>query len=542
MWHKIVSFLKKPSTILIIILLLGLFLRVYNLWDSIFISYDQARDAQRIQDLLFAKDLKLVGPETDIPGIFNGPLFYYLLAPVYFIFNFDPNYVALFLSIINLSGALLLYKVAMVLFKEKKVALIAAFLWAISFEQLGFSKYISNASLMSISSLIYFLGLAFYFIEKKSMGLIMSIIGLTASIHFNIYLGYLFVFYPIFYFIYRPQIKVKQIALNTVLFFFLLSPFIIAELLWKFNGVKSLLEYMSHQSGSMNDVVESFTLYIQRVSASLYYSQFSFNIFLASLFLIGFIFIVKKSKSDNLVFLFLWLFSTLPLFGFRSGVINVAVINSSIFGAIILVFAKGLSQLLQNKKSYAVGIFILLLFFISNLFLFVKQNVLKIESQSAKNNILLYEKMAMDYTYKKAGGKKFSICTITEPLFMNTTWSFLYDWYGKNKYGYVPYWSGSKQYMNKNNLPDDVDHTQLRFLLFENQGGIPDHAWPSALFAEDQLSTLEDEVKIGNMTIQMRKLEKNKKLLRDTQNLSLSDKRRLKSVTEIDNRYTCYHE
>ena len=96
--------------------------------------------------------------------------------------------------------------------------------------------------------------------------------------------------------------------------------------------------------------------------------------------------------------------------------------------------------------------------------------------------------------------------------------------------------------MNKNNLPDDVDHTQLRFLLFENQGGIPDHAWPSALFAEDQLSTLEDEVKIGNMTIQMRKLEKNKELLKDTQNLSLSDKRRLKSVTEIDNRYTCYHE
>lgn len=542
MWRKIVSFLQKPSTILLFILLLGLFLRVYNIWDNIFFSYDQARDAQRIQELVFARDIKLVGPETDIPGIFNGPLFYYLIAPIYVIFHFDPNYVALFLAFINLSGVLILYKLALILFKEKKVALIAAFLWVISFEQLGFSKYISNASLMSISTMIFFLGLALYFIEKKSLGLIISVIGLASAIHFNIYLGYLGLFYFIFYFLYRPKINIKLYILSSILLLVLLSPFFLAEVLWNFNGTKALLDYAGKQSGSLNSVVESFTLYLERLTASLYYSQFSFNIFFAFLIFIAFIFIVKKSKSNNAPFLFLWLFSTLPLFGFRSGVINVPVINSSIFGAIILLFAKALTELQKNNKNYVMGFLLLLLFFLSNLSLFTKQNILKIEAPSAKNNILAYEKMVMDYTYAKSSGKEFSICTVTEPLFINTTWSFLYDWYGKNKYGYVPYWSGPKQYLNKNHLPEDINHVKTRFLIFENQGGIPDHAWESALYVEDQLSALEEEIKIGNMTIQKRRLEKSKDLLRDNQNLSISDQKRLKNVTDIDNRYSCYHE
>ncbi len=540
--EKVIHLIKKPYVALLFIMIVGFILRTYNLWDNIFFSYDQARDAQRIQDLVYAKDLKLVGPETDIPGVFNGPLFYYLIAPIYFLFKFDPNFVAIFLALINLLGAILLYKLALILFKEKKAGLISAILWVISFEQLGFSKYISNASLMSIGTMIYFLGLALYFIEKKSSGLIISVIGLAAAIHFNIYLTYLIVFYMIFYFIYRPKLNMKLIIFNLILFLVLLSPFVLAEFMWKFAGSKSLVGYISNQGGSMNSVMESLTFYIQRLSASLYYSQFSFNIFIAFLLFIIITFIVYRSKSNHAPFLFLWLFSTLPLFGFRSGVINVPVINSSIFGAIILLFAKGLSEMLQNKKNYIIGIFVISLIFVSNIFLFIKQNVLKIETPSAKNNILAYEKMAIDYTYKKSKGKEFSICTVTEPLFINTTWSFLFDWYGKSKYGYVPSWAGPKQYMNKNHLPDDEDHTELRFLLFENQGGIPDHAWPAALYVEDQLSTLEEETKIGNMTVQMRTLERNKELLRDTQNLSLADKKRLKSVTEIDKRYSCYHE
>ncbi|MGH7246299.1 MAG: hypothetical protein ACREGI_05215, partial [Candidatus Levyibacteriota bacterium] len=76
---------KKELIFLFAIFLFGFLLRIYNLHDNIIFGYDQARDAQRIFGIITLQNFKLVGPETDIPGVFNGPLFYYLLAPVYLI-------------------------------------------------------------------------------------------------------------------------------------------------------------------------------------------------------------------------------------------------------------------------------------------------------------------------------------------------------------------------------------------------------------------------------------------------------------------------
>jgi len=44
-----------------------------------------------------------------------------------------------------------------------------------------------------------------------------------------------------------------------------------------------------------------------------------------------------------------------------------------------------------------------------------------------------------------AEGQPFSISSVTNPYLYNTTWAYLYDWYGKKKYGYVPVWYGNEQ-------------------------------------------------------------------------------------------------
>jgi hypothetical protein len=85
------EFIEKHALLIVfIIFIFALILRSNNLWNNILFTYDQGRDAQRIAGIVSLKDFKLVGPETDIPGVFNGPLFYYLLAPVYAVANFNP--------------------------------------------------------------------------------------------------------------------------------------------------------------------------------------------------------------------------------------------------------------------------------------------------------------------------------------------------------------------------------------------------------------------------------------------------------------------
>ncbi|MFH0773509.1 MAG: hypothetical protein V1922_04325, partial [bacterium] len=101
--------LKHPYFLLFLILCVAFLVRTINFKDNILFAYDQARDAQRVYNMVYKGDLKIVGPETDIPGIFNGPLLYYVLAPVYFFSNFNPNVAALLFVLINVGTILLVY-------------------------------------------------------------------------------------------------------------------------------------------------------------------------------------------------------------------------------------------------------------------------------------------------------------------------------------------------------------------------------------------------------------------------------------------------
>ena len=151
---------------------------------------------------------------------------------------------------------------------------------------------------------------------------------------------------------------------------------------------------------------------------------------------------------------------------------------------------------------------------------------------------LLYkdEKKAIDYTYNQAEGKKFSICGVTNPLFINTVWSYLYKTYGEKKYGYLPFWAGQKQYLNRSFLSYDKEKPKLRFLILEPLIGIPDYSQKATIFLEDHVSELVEEKQFGHLKIQ-------KRILRDKP-LPITkkelEKSGLKGVIEADPRYSCF--
>lgn len=539
------TFLKsKEGLTLIFLFFIGLILRTINLWDNINFGYDQARDAQRIYDIIHLGNLKLVGPETDIPGVFHGALYYYLLIPSYLISNFDPNFGALFLTLLNLLGIIIIYKLSLILFHKRGVGVIAAFIWAVSYEQANFSRFLSNPSLMPIFILLFFYFLAVYAFEKKDFGLYLSSIFLGFCIHANLYLVYLIIFYPIYYYALDLKITIKKLLITILSFMAVLSPFIMGDLKWNFMQSHSLLIYLNKQSGVV-EIIDQISNYLQKISLSIYYTFFSFSLFIGLLmFFVIFIYVTKKNYGKKeYVFLIIWLLGTVPLFAFKSGVHNTSWINTTFQIAAIFIVSFFIAEIYKlNSRLKALAIILIFIIAISNLNLFFKYDFTNNSLFELQNLKLIDEKKMIDYTYSSSNTKPFSVCALTNPLFVNTLWSYLYYHYGNVKFGYLPTWSGQRQYINENMLPYDKNKLETSYLIIEPLGPIPEIAKQVTVFAADKKSTLVEEKKFGDLIVQKRKLKQKGEPFADTQGLN---KQQIQSFEEIlgrDPRYYCVND
>lgn len=529
---------RKGIIILLTILGVGLFLRLYNLHDNVFYGYDQARDAKRIFEMLFLHRPKLVGPETDIPGVFNGPLLYYFLLPFYAVSHFNPNFGAVAMTLLNLTGVIWLYLIGKNLFNSK-VGLAAAFVWAVSYEQVNFARYLSNTGMTPTLCLIFFLGLIMYRFGKKEIGLPISVVGLALAIHVNFYLIYL----AIFYFIYWPKVKAKVWLQSMIAGLLILLPFILAEIKFRFMASRSLLLYFHEQRLPLL-ISTSFKNYLQSLGDMIYYSLFSFSSFLGFLLFFFTLFLmyreVGKRDKDKALFIVIWFFSTLPLFAFQSGVVTGYSIQSSIMGAAAVIVGWFIVHCYEQKNSRLLAVISLVLIFAGNLVLFNSEKFKSIKLFAYQPMVYGEQKALMDYTYRSAGGRPFSVCALTNPLFINATWSSLYKFYGEKKYGYLPFWSGQKQYFIEGFLPYDTAHVKTRYLIIEPLAGLTKTAKETLIFDEDHRSAIVEEKYFGQIKVEKREMSPDGSNLRDTQNLTDEKVRLYQKVQQNDPRYTCF--
>ena len=82
----------------------------------------------------------------------------------------------------------------------------------------------------------------------------------------------------------------------------------------------------------------------------------------------------------------------------------------------------------------------------------------------------------IDYTYQSSYGQPFTISTLTSPYKINTVWNYLYNWYGKNKYGYLPKFFGPDQVgliHEELLLSGECQKNAIHFSIIEPTAGIP---------------------------------------------------------------------
>src|SRR4030043_814216 len=109
--RKIAKFPLNLLTLNLLILIIAgaLFVRVYRINDLLGFYYDQGRDALVIWRLWHEGKFFLIGPITGLAGIFLGPFYYYLLAPLYLIGGGNPVYPAVFLAFLSTLAIFVIY-------------------------------------------------------------------------------------------------------------------------------------------------------------------------------------------------------------------------------------------------------------------------------------------------------------------------------------------------------------------------------------------------------------------------------------------------
>src|SRR3989304_2711469 len=153
------DFLEKNKNKLITVLLgliltAGILIRFINFRQSVYFGYDEARDAFVSQEIYTKGDFKLIGPQASMfEGIHHGPIYYYLIGPLFLLGKGDPYFVSIFFRLINSLGILGVFAIG-VLFFNPIVGLISAFIYAFSYEQFIYAIFTGNPSVSNISWMI----------------------------------------------------------------------------------------------------------------------------------------------------------------------------------------------------------------------------------------------------------------------------------------------------------------------------------------------------------------------------------------------------
>lgn len=277
---KIIIDWVKSNRILVLILLIGAFLRLYNIEGYMTFLGDEGRDAIVVRNLLVHADPILIGPGTSIGEMYLGPLYYYFMAPFLLLANFSPVGPAVGVALLGVFTIALVYWVCKEWFstKNEKVSvagIVASLLYAISPTVINFSHSSWNPNIMPFFSLLtiysiwrvwkrddnrylFVAAISFAFVlQSHYLGLLIApVIGIIWFYKFlllNTKTSYITEKTPLIKFI-------KNSIFALVLFLFLMSPLLIFDIRhnWmNFNAMKTF--FTERQTNFSNTSLSLFT-------------------------------------------------------------------------------------------------------------------------------------------------------------------------------------------------------------------------------------------------------------------------------------------
>ena len=239
--HKIS---KKEFILILLILAVGAFFRLFRISEYMTFLGDEGRDAIIVRRLLVDGDPILIGPGTSIGGMYLGPLYYYLIAPALLLFNFSPVGPAVLVALIGIATIALVWWLGREWF-SKTVGLLSAFLYAISPTVITFSRSSWNPNIMPFFALLSVFSIYKVWKEKRFSWLILTAISFAFVLQSH-YLGLLlFPVLALFWFLSKPIYHIRYSIYALAIFAFLMSPLLIFDLRHDYMNTKALTKFLT---------------------------------------------------------------------------------------------------------------------------------------------------------------------------------------------------------------------------------------------------------------------------------------------------------
>jgi len=142
----------KTTIALAVILITAAFLRLYRIADYLTFLGDEGRDALVAKGILEG-NFVFLGPRASAGDFFLGPIYYYMMAPFLWLFNYNPVGPAVMIALLGIVTVYLVYRIGKEFFGTI-AGLIAASLYAVSTLVVQFSKSSWNPNAVPFFALL----------------------------------------------------------------------------------------------------------------------------------------------------------------------------------------------------------------------------------------------------------------------------------------------------------------------------------------------------------------------------------------------------
>lgn len=410
---KIGKFLWK-NKIFILIVILGLFLRLYNLPNSIGFAWDQERDAFTIKQIIVDKNLTLIGPRVvNDNGFMLGPYFFYLLLPFYLMTSLNPYAIIIFVTTYNfvfLSSSFFILKKIF----SQKIAYFFIFIWSVLPLAISIDTISWNPLLVPFLFIFLFYLLNTLNFNKTKNWLLL---GFYLGFSFNIHVQLIILSFSTFIFLLIKTHKkdfLKKIIFLFIGFIVSFLPLLIFDLRHDFLNLNLFLNFFQNGS-SVKNYLAFIPVWINYFSSIfLIKSQLLSILFWLTLVLI--LFFLSKKNNINKVLFFTWLF--FPIIFIFYGKRPSEYYFNFCLPIIVLVFSQLIDKLKINYK-------IIFLFFVTiySSLIYFKIKDSNIGSFSLTNKINVVKHIA-----QVTNNEKFNL-SYAVPAGQNNGFSYLLDFY-----------------------------------------------------------------------------------------------------------------
>ncbi len=248
-----VSFKKKlPGILLLLILLLAAFMRLYRIGDYMTFLGDEGRDLLAVLEIVRGH-LVFLGPRSSAADFYYGPIYFYLITPFLLLFNYDPVGPAVFIALIGIATVYLIYHVGKKMFNEP-AGLFAAGLYAVSPVIIAYSRSSWNPNPLPFVSLLslYSLYLAIKKQSWKWFIFVGFLLGIAIQLQYlALFLDTIIVVYVLVAFLLTQKMQhflnlLKQYVFIGVGFIIGWAPFIAFEIKHGFPNMRTMLNLILH--------------------------------------------------------------------------------------------------------------------------------------------------------------------------------------------------------------------------------------------------------------------------------------------------------